>query len=213
MIKRLGIYKKLLLILLLTVVLPLIACSIWLFLFQNDFINNFMLLSARREITQMAERINFELSQLQNVGNQIHLNQELIRLLKAGLPYGEKAESIRQLIHGFGAMTSNLTFRLLFLDSAGNAYGNALHLKQYPKLNADDHAWNRSFKNRYAEEVWATDAALDVIFADQSLPNIYLIRKLYDTVSYEEVGTVIISLSEKEIRKKYMGYLEDYQNA
>lgn len=213
MTSRFGIYKKLVLVLLLTVILPLIACSVWLFTFQKGVIYNFMLLAARREITQMAEKMNYELSQLQIVGNQVYLNEELIRTLNAQMPREEKSIAIQRLVRGFGAMTSNLSFRILFLDSDGNAFGNALHLKNHPTLQLEAHPWRQQFLARPNQELWITDPALDEIFADASLPNIYLARELHHPDSRQSAGMVILSLSEKEISKKYMGYLEDYQNA
>ncbi|MEA4898614.1 MAG: histidine kinase [Christensenellaceae bacterium] len=209
---RFGIYKKLALILLFTVVLPFLICSYWLFSLQADLLNHFMLLSAQREIVQMAERMNFEFSQLQSVSNLIYLNQEITRVLNADLPRPEKNSKLNQLTQGYSAGTSNLFFRILLIDRTGGTYGSALQLNHYPVLDVAGKAWNNRLDAQYTLSVWTTDSQLDAVFSNADLPGVYLIRALHDLTTHERVGTMIIGLSEKEINKKYMGYLSDYQN-
>lgn len=212
MIAHFSIYKKLTLILLLTVVLPFLICSYWLFTLQGKLLDHFLLLSAQREIVQMTERMNFEFNQVQNVSNLIYLNGELTDILLSDLPRPQKNERLNQLARISSAGTSSLFLRILLVDQAGNTYGTALQLSRYPLLDISQKAWNKRLDTQYTSTVWTSDPQLDAIFSNADLPGVYLIRALHDPATHQRAGMLIIGLPEKEISKKYMGYLSDYQN-
>jgi Predicted signal transduction protein with a C-terminal ATPase domain len=178
--------------------------------------NNEASTSAQRELVQMADRLSLEFTQVRSVSNLFYLDKNVSAFLK---DYNSSSDDKAAQRHGadsmankYNAALNNIYFQVALIARNGKVFGNPMFKNDIPYIFLEDKPWYSSFKNNQSEIIWTSDSTLDNMFSSPGYPYVYVIRKLHDLDTWDTIGTLIMGISELEIKKMYSGYVSSTQS-
>ncbi|KUO73942.1 MAG: hypothetical protein APF77_01665 [Clostridia bacterium BRH_c25] len=214
--KKTRINTKLFLIFLSTIFIPLIVFALFLYNHQIRLMESESKKSAERELVQMADRISLEFTQIVSVSNLFYLDRDLGSFLKDyNSTFSEDFEEpydINSILNKYSAGVNNTNFQCVVVALNGKVFGTPMFLKKMPYLDIESRQWYPSIKNYQTSVIWINDSYLDKLFTSPDYPYVYIIRQLHDLETWDRIGTLIIGISENQIRKKYSGYVGSTQS-
>lgn len=214
--KRIKIQSKLMLIFLLTIVVPLIFFGSFLFSQQLRTMENAASNSAQRELIQMADRLSLEFTQVKSVSNLFYLDKYLAAFLNDNYSSFDKVAveqyDMSSIANKYNSVLNNTYFQVAIVATDGKIFGNPMFLKNMPYMDLEVQPWYSVIKSNQFNIIWTSDPYLDVMFSSPGYPYIYVIRQLHDLETWERIGTLIIGISELEIKKMYSGYVSSTQS-
>lgn len=189
------------------VVIPIICFGILLFGLQQRNTEQFMVRTLETSVLQLADRISQEFRSIQSISNLYYLDDDLIESLSQEAA-GSEVDLLNQLDRmayiyssGVGSMNTDIAI----FDAKGD-YITKTSCSKSPSA--------QQFSSQVYRQVnlsWFTSYSFE---EGTAAPNmLYAYRPLHDRSTWQQVGALVISIRENELRKVYSGYLSEAQNA
>lgn len=210
--KRISIRRRLVYIFISTIVIPLIIFGFLLFKSQNKMIEEKTIDSVNREITQISDLMSNDFLNAKSITNLFYLDQELNNLLKSyniGKIKDLEEYNIDKLMSRYNAGLNRINFQSIVITNDGKIYGNAMFKDDKKRLHLDSAIWYENLEKNPSNIYWIQDDTLDSLFTAPGYPYVYIVRKLHDRSSWNPIGTLVLGISENEIRKMYSGYVSE----
>lgn len=212
---RLSIQNKLFLIVFFTIVLPMIIVGTVMLNQQRKMIRNEAIRAAQKDINQISDIMSNELNHLKSISNLFYLDEEIHALLRQEKDFvtddGFEA-AMEKALGSYNASMARIDFKTVLISKNGRIYGSAPNIremKEYPYMNS---SWHKALEVNTSRLIWTSDRSLDAIFSLNSMTHMYLIREIHDPLTWKSLGTLILGISENEIRKMYSGYITNEQS-
>ncbi len=214
--KAIHIQTKLMMLFLCTIVVPLIFFGSFLLSQQITTTESEASKSAQRELIQMAEKMSLEFSQIQSISNLFYLDSDLSNFL---IDYNNSESSgvknihdIDRIVTKYNSGVNNVYFQVAIIALDGKVIGNPMFLNKMPTIDLNVMPWFSSIKSTQTSIIWTGDPKLDILFSSPGYPYVYVVRNLHDLKTWNRTGTLIIGISENEIKKMYSAYVGDSQS-
>ncbi len=202
--RTLYLKDKLILMFLSLLVLPLILFGTLLFKIQKDVTTSFIQQNLSSSVAQQADRLSQELYMVKSLGNLFYLDDSVISALSA--ENGPDVEQLTQLSSKYTPCLGKLHATVAFLTADGQYCGGIP-----ADFQPDPDRLNDFIDPSSNYTTWLT--SYDLFSVEPSSVAIYAVRPLHDRTTWEQVGTLVISVPEHELRKICSGYLTENQNA
>ncbi len=210
------IQTKLMLIFFCTIVIPLIFFGSFLLSQQIITTENEASSSAQRELIQMAEKMSLEFSQIQSISNLFYLDSDLSNFLgdynNSERKVAKNIHDIDHIVTKYNSGVNNVYFQVAIVALDGKVMGNPMFLNKTPIIQLSEMPWFASIRKTQTNIIWTKDSKLDTLFSSPGYPYVYVVRDLHNLSTGARIGTLIIGISENEIRKMYSSYVSDAQS-
>ena len=202
-----NLRTKLMFYFILGVVLPIIIFGILLFALQQRNSEKFMVQSQETSVLQLADHISQELRSIQSISNLYYLDDGLIASLseKSTDSNVNLHNQLDKLARTYSSGLGNINVDIAIIDADGVYFSNSSNVKRpgTQQLN--------SLVRHQGNLSWFTSHSFEAGTADDSA--LYAYRPLHDRNTWQQVGALLITIRENELRKIYAGYLSESQNA
>jgi two-component system sensor histidine kinase YesM len=209
---HLSFQNRLLIIVVLTVLIPLVIFGSFLTYQLSVTLKDEVSLSAQRELTQMADRLSLEFTQVKSISNLYYLDDDIAAILAAIESGQAQRESLnpelQKILGKYNAGLNNIYYSIAIILPDNHVIGNAVHVDKNSIFDPASRPWNESLEMNQSKILFTLDSEMDKLFSSPGYPYVYLIRQLHDRSTWEKTGTLIIGLSEIDIRKMYSGYIQ-----
>jgi len=209
---HLSFQNRLLIIAVLTVLIPLIIFGSFLTYQLSVTLKDEVSLSAQRELTQMADRLSLEFTQVKSISNLYYLDDDIAAILAAIESSQAQRESLnpelQKILGKYNAGLNNIYYSIAIILPDNHVIGNAVHVDKNSIIDPASRPWNQSLEMNQSKILFTLDSEMDKLFSSPGYPYVYLIRQLHDRSTWQKTGTLIIGLSEIDIRKMYSGYIQ-----
>ena len=205
--RHFNLRTKLVVYFILIFVIPIIVFGILLFALQQRNSERFMVQSLETGVLQLADRIGQELRSIQSISNLYYLDDELISCLSSDTTdYSvDLHNQLDRLERVFSSGLGTINVDIAILDRDGNC------ITHNPGLLRPDAGHLERLVRRPGNLTWFTPHSFEAGTVEPDM--LYAYRPLHDRSTWQQVGALLISVKEHELRKIYSGYLSDVQNA
>lgn len=210
--RRISIQEKLSYIFILTIVIPLIIFSFLLFRNQNKMIEEKIIDSVNRETIQTSDMISHDFLNIKSITNLFYLDEELNKILidyNSGKIKNLEEFNFNKIMSKYNSGINRINFQTIIITNDNKIYGNAMFKDKVNKINLESENWHRILEKSPANIYWIKSPILDTIFTTTDYPYVYIVRKIHDRSTWKPVGTLVLGISENEIRKMYSGYVSE----
>ncbi|SDI34504.1 sensor histidine kinase [Proteiniclasticum ruminis] len=212
---RLSVQNKLFMIVFFTIVLPMIIAGTVMINQQRKMIRDEAVRAAQKDINQISDIMSNELNHLKSISNLFYLDSEIISLLRAEndlISDDGFATTMNTALDSYNASMARIDFKTVLLSKNDRIYGSAPNIQKMHAYSYKNTRWYQSLEVNPSRIIWTSDRSLDFIFSLNSMTHMYLIREIHDPETWKSLGTLILGISENEIRKMYSGYITNQQS-
>ena len=217
---KLRLQTKLIVLFFLTIVLPLAIIGPFIYTQQLNSTVSYIQNSNQRELTQLTNRMDLSLSQINSVSKLFYLYKPLNELILTNLQdmylieskFNQNEDEINDIIKNYGSCITNTPFKTLIIDNVGRSYGNIAYLDQLDYGEIQNSSWYKSVRQYDFSTEWTTDPYLDQLFSSNAVHYVYSIRRMHNKATWKPHSILIIGIAENDLRNTYSGYLAEHQN-